>query len=125
MSEKNPSNELFEMFQRMVNPMAFPLQGLLMGALSVEEIDKKIAELVAVKHWLSTNLGMLELTIKTLEYQKAILASGPAEGSAGGAKTENPLANPALWPWNFLNPAAQRDPGAGDTPPKKSSSKKS
>ena len=101
MSEKTGTDEMFEMFQRMVNPMAFPMQGLLMGGLKIEDIDKKISELNTVRHWLNTNLGMLDLTIKTLEYQKALLTpAGPA--AANEVKAENPLSNPALWPWNLM-----------------------
>jgi hypothetical protein len=77
MADEKPSSEIFEMFQKMINPMAFPLQGLMMAGLSVEEIDRKIAELNTVRHWLNSNIGMLDLTIKTLEYQKALLT--PAE----------------------------------------------
>lgn len=106
MSDKPTQDQLFEMFQKMVNPMAFPLQGLLMGGLSVEEVDKKIAELTTVRHWLNSNLGMLDLTIKTLEYQKALLSPANAERKQTD-KGENPLSNPALWPWSFLNQAGE------------------
>jgi len=122
MSEKTGTDEMFEMFQRMVNPMAFPMQGLLMGGLKIEDIDKKISELNTVRHWLNTNLGMLDLTIKTLEYQKALLAPAkPGEETKPGS--ENPLANPALWPWNFLNPAAAPAPKGTPEAQKKSRGK--
>ena len=118
MSDKPTADEMFEMFQKMVNPMAFPLQGLLMGGLTIDDIDKKISELNSVKHWLNTNLGMLELTIKTLEYQKALLAP-TAAGEGKSPHAENPLANPALWPWNFLNQAGQAATKAAQEPAKK------
>jgi hypothetical protein len=105
-SDKPTQDQLFEMFQKMVNPMAFPLQGLLMGGLSAEEVDKKIAELTTVRHWLNSNLGMLDLTIKTLEYQKALLSPAGSD-KKDTEKGENPLSNPALWPWNFLNQAGE------------------
>lgn len=37
-STSNSQQELFEMFQRMVNPMSLPLQSLLFPSLNVEEI---------------------------------------------------------------------------------------
>ncbi|NDU93088.1 MAG: hypothetical protein G3I10_10900 [Ferrovum sp.] len=105
MADEKKSGEIFEMFQKMINPMAFPMQNLMMAGLSVEEIDKKISELTTVKHWLNTNVGMLELTIKTLEYQRALLK--PAQGSEPGKPSaappqDNPMLNPALWPWAFM-----------------------
>ena len=116
-----PTMEIFEMFQKMVNPMAFPMQNLLMGSLSLEELEKKISELRTVQHWLNTNVGMLDLTIKTLEYQRVLLTpSDPDKPSAGtGIGPDHPLFNPALWPWGFAKP----DPGAAaakagaETPP--------
>jgi len=80
MSKDTSSNEIFEAFQRMINPMAFPMQNLLMGGMKLEDVERKISELQTVHHWLSTNLGMLELSIKTLEYQKALLTPSKSEG---------------------------------------------
>jgi len=113
--EKKPS-EIFEMFQKMINPMAFPMQNLMMAGLSVEEIDKKIGELATVKHWLNTNVGMLELTIKTLEYQRALLkpaqGSEPGKPSAVTSPQDNPMLNPALWPWAFMGADKSTEPPA-------------
>lgn len=108
MSKDTATAEIFEAFQKMINPMAFPMQNLLMGAMKPEEIEKKISELETVRHWLSTNIGMLDLTIKTLEYQRQLLA--PAKDSKGGMPPpmENPFLNPALWPWPYP-PAASGD----------------
>ena len=116
----NPSTpqEMFEMFQRMMNPTAFPMQSLLFPNLSVEEIDRKIVELKSIDSWLTANLSMLQLSIKTMEYQRALLA-GAKEGAKLGDMPENPFTNPALWPWNMM--AGGTNP-AGD--PKKSDSKK-
>ena len=41
--------------------------------MSVEEVEKKIAELQSVENWLKMNLGFLQMTIKTLEMQKSAL----------------------------------------------------
>ena len=116
----NPSTpqERFEMFQRMMNPTAFPMQSLLFPNLSVEEIDRKITELKSIDSWLTANLSMLQLSIKTLEYQRSLLAAAK-EGVKPGDMPENPFANPAFWPWNMM--ASGTNP-ADD--PKQSDSKK-
>jgi hypothetical protein len=105
MADEKKPGEIFEMFQKMINPMAFPMQNLMMAGLSVEEIDKKISELATVKHWLNSNVGMLELTIKTLEYQRALLTptqNGEPGNSSKASPQENLMLNPALWPWAFM-----------------------
>lgn len=103
MSKDASSNEIFEAFQRMINPMAFPMQNLLMGGMKLEDVERKISELQTVHHWLSTNLGMLELSIKTLEYQKALLTPSKKDGDEEKSenKVENPFMNPAMWPWPY------------------------
>lgn len=127
MANEKPSGEVFEMFQKMINPMSFPLQSLMMGALNPEELEKKINELTTVKYWLSTNVSMLELTIKTLEYQKALVTpakeGAPKPGNA--AAGDNPMMNPALWPWAMMgmeNPADAATKSASKTAPFSSSS---
>jgi hypothetical protein len=124
MSKSASSNEVFEAFQRMINPMAFPMQNLLMGGMKLEDVERKISELQTVHHWLSTNLGMLELSIKTLEYQKALLT--PSKNESGDEKSENkvenPFLNPAMWPWPYgqANAPAQDEKKAAATEPKES-----
>lgn len=105
MSQESSTADIFEAFQKMINPMAFPMQNLLMGAMKPEEIEKKISELETVRHWLSTNIGMLDLTIKTLEYQRQLLAP-VSSGKAAEKPVENPFLNPALWPWPYQQAAA-------------------
>ena len=65
--------DMFDMWQRMVNPGAYPLQSLMFPVLDTKELEKKIAELEAVEHWLKANLTLLQLSIKSLEYQRALL----------------------------------------------------
>ena len=67
------SKDLFEFFQKMWNPTSFPLPGMFTPTMSVEEVDKKIAELAAVESWLKMNLTFVQMTIKTLEMQKSAL----------------------------------------------------
>ena len=59
--------------QKMWNPMSFPIPGMMVPTASVEELDKKITELRSVENWLKMNEGFVQMTIKTLEMQKAAL----------------------------------------------------
>lgn len=88
MSEKAPSNEWFELMQKMWNPMSFPVPGMFTPTVNIEDIDKKIAELKTVETWLTMNIGFVQMTIKTLEMQKTALESlqAAAQGAAGGKK---------------------------------------
>ena len=51
------------------------LPGMVMPTLSVEEIDKQIADLKAVESWLTVNMNMLHGTIKALEVQSATIST--------------------------------------------------
>ena len=73
MSEDSSNKELWEFFQKMWNPLSFPIPGMFTPAMSVEEVDKKIAELKSVENWLKMNLGFLQMTVKTLEMQRSSL----------------------------------------------------
>jgi len=131
--------DMFDMWQKMVNPGAYPLQSLMFPVLDAKELEKKIAELEAVEHWLKANTSMLQLTIKSLQYQRAMLkggekfqqeiASGGA-GGAGGAEESQQPPNPALWAWNMMaqagkpSPARFRPETAAQPGPKKKSKKK-
>lgn len=111
----NPSTpqEMFEMFHRMMNPMALPMQSLLFPNLSVEEVDRKISELRSVESWLTANLSLLQLSIKTMEYQRSLLVGGN-ETAKSSEKPENPFANPALWPWNMMSGGTGQAGDKGD-----------
>jgi hypothetical protein len=71
-----------EFMQKMWTPMSFPMPGMAMPTVDVKEVEKKIAELKAVETWLTMNVGFVQMTIKTLEMQKAAL-----ETIATGAKS--------------------------------------
>jgi len=86
MADDNTSKEFFEMFQKMWNPMSFPMPGLFQPTMEPAEVEKKIAELLAVENWLKLNLNFLQMTIKTLEMQKSALQT--LKESA--PKTDNP-----------------------------------
>ena len=101
--------EMFDLWQKMVNPGGYPVQSLMFPILDKKEIDKKIAELETVEHWLKANINMLQLTIKSLEYQKAMLAGGEkmkqAMEEGGGEGGE--IQNPAMWAWNMMAQASK------------------
>lgn len=96
MADNSDSKDWFEQFQNMWNPLNFPLPGLVQPTMDPDEIDKKIVELRAVESWLKTNLGFLEMTIKTMEMQKSALEilresaknAGPARGSDSGRSSK-------------------------------------
>jgi len=64
-----------EFMQKMWNPMSFPMPGMAMPTANTGEVEKKIAELKAVENWLTMQVGFLQMTVKTLEMQKAALES--------------------------------------------------
>jgi hypothetical protein len=74
------SKDMLEFMQKMWNPMGFPLPGMVAPTISVEELERKLSELKSVENWLKMNLGLLQMTIKTLEMQKSAL-----ETLSGGA----------------------------------------
>jgi hypothetical protein len=84
-----------------------PLPGLVSPTLDTNELEKRIADLKAVEGWLKTNLGMLQMTIQGLEIQRATLTALQAISQSAGSSdaSTNPFANPALWPWNFMQGA--------------------
>ena len=110
MSKPVTPQEMFDLWQKMVNPGAYPLQSLMFPVLDPKELDKKISELEVVEHWLRANLNMLQLSIKSLEYQRALVKGGEkanaAMGTAPGAPGEPP--NPAMWAWNMMAQAGRQ-----------------
>jgi len=98
--------EMFELWQKMVNPSAFQLQSLMFPVLDPKEIEKKIAELETVEHWLKANLSMLQLSIRSLEYQRS-LAKGGEKVRAAMETEEAQGVNPAMWAWNMMAQAGK------------------
>jgi len=70
---EDSSKELFEFFQKMWNPMSFPIPGVFQPTMDAEEVEKKIRELQTVENWLKMNLNFVQMTVKTLEMQKSAL----------------------------------------------------
>ena len=99
--------DMFDLWQKMVNPSAYPLQSLMFPVLDPEELEKKIRELETVEHWLKANLNMLQLTIKSLEYQRSLLKGGEKAREAGEAAANAEIPNPAMWAWNMMAQAGR------------------
>lgn len=75
MAEQDLPKDFFEFMQKMWNPLSFPIPGMLAPTVDAKEVEKKIGELKTVETWLKMNVGFVEMTIKTLELQKAALES--------------------------------------------------
>lgn len=97
--------DYFDLMQKMASPGGHSFQSLFFPPLDVKDIEKKIVELKSVEHWLKANLGMLQLSIQTLEYQKALL-SPPKDDTKKVAAGES--ANPAMWAWQMMNQATEQ-----------------
>jgi hypothetical protein len=136
----------FELFQNIASPFmaggganpASNAAAMMMATMDPKEIERKTRELETVLMWLKSQVGVVEMSIKTLEYQKTFLAqmaAMPAGGSAEKvdapdmaelAKTAAAM-NPALWAWNLMQqPTAPANAHAAEKkpPPKTSGSAK-
>jgi hypothetical protein len=120
MSKPVTPQEMFDLWQKMVNPGAYPLQSLMFPVLDAKELDRKIAELETVEHWLKANLAMLQLTIKSLDFQKQLLEGGEAAKDAmDRGKSAGEAPNPAMWAWNLMAEATQPKAPAEPAPAKR------
>ena len=121
MSKPTGPQEMFDLWQKMMNPGAMPSQSFF-PMLDVKEVEKKINELETVEHWLKANLNMLQLTIKSLEYQRAMLKPGEkARAAIAESGAADDPANPAMWAWNMMAQAGKKASDAANemmTPPK-------
>ncbi len=128
MADDFSTKDAFDFFQKIWNPLPFPMQAM-MPPLKPEEVDKKINELKTVESWLTMNLGFVQMTIKTLELQKATLNAFHA-GQASVEANRNPAADLSAaavmaaaeqlkhvpWPWNMLNPDKANTEAAPPSP---------
>lgn len=114
------SQDPLEFVRNMWSSMGFSLPGIMTPTLDVDELDKRVRDLKAVEGWLRMNLNMLSASINALEVQRATLQAVKSfsQTSTGGGEhadpAANPFVNPALWPWNFMQPAATAE---ADAPP--------
>ncbi|MDP2239994.1 MAG: hypothetical protein Q8K18_07505 [Burkholderiales bacterium] len=87
MAEQGLPKDMFEFMQKMWNPLSFPIPGMVTPTVDIGEIEKKISELKTIENWLTMNVGFVQMTVKTLEMQKAALESlRAAAGKPGDNK---------------------------------------
>lgn len=100
------AQEPLDFLKSMWGNMGFPLPGMVAPTVDTNELERRIADLKAVEGWLRSNLSMLQMTIQGLEMQKNTLATMQAISQSAAGADANPFANPAMWPWNFMQQAA-------------------
>jgi len=74
----NAMTDTLEFVKNLWGGMKVPgmgVAGMVMPTMSVEEVNKQIADLKAVEAWLTVNMNMLRATIQALEVQSATLAT--------------------------------------------------
>lgn len=69
------------------------IPGMAAPTLSVDELDKKIADLKAVESWLNVNVSMLRGTIQALEVQRGTIATLKSMGATLANAVKQPGAN--------------------------------
>ncbi len=106
--------DMFDAWQKMVNPSAYPLQSFMFPMPDAKEIEKKIAELETVEHWLRANINMIQLSVKTLQYQLAMLKGGEKamdslkkSAEERGKPEPEAAPDPATWAWNLMAQAVK------------------
>ena len=72
------------------------MPGMTGSSLSVDDLDKKIADLKAVESWLNLNLGMLRGTIQAMEVQRGTLATLKAMGDSMAQAMQRAGSDPAM-----------------------------
>ncbi|MFT5589766.1 MAG: hypothetical protein ACI9ZF_001944 [Bradyrhizobium sp.] len=94
------------------------MPGMVMPTLSVEEIDKQIADLKAVESWLTMNMNMLGGTIKALEVQSATIATlqSMSANFSSAMKPAEPAATPQPSPYEAFFRAAAAPAAAAPVP---------
>jgi hypothetical protein len=80
-------NETLDFVKNLWGGMTMPgmnmkIPGMIMPTLSVEEINKQIADLKTVESWLTLNMNMLRSTIQALEVQSATISTLQAMGES-------------------------------------------
>jgi hypothetical protein len=69
--------------------MPFPNPAAMFATIDPAELDRKIGEMRVIENWLTMTLNLMQMSIKTMELQKASLealrAAQAPPASAGGA----------------------------------------
>jgi len=75
MSDQNPPSDPLDFLRRMWAPMSLPLPGMVVPLVNPADVEKRIADLRSVEHWLTLNLNVVKMSIQGLEMQQATLAA--------------------------------------------------
>jgi hypothetical protein len=106
------------------------IPGMAMPSLSVDDVNKQIADLKAVESWLNVNMSMLRSTIQALEVQSATLAALQTMSNSMNSLAQAGMPQPASGSadskpgadlskaFSFSAPQTEKPPapGAGDKP---------
>jgi hypothetical protein len=69
--------------------MPFANPAMMLAALDPAEVERKIAELRVIEGWLQMSLNMMQMSIKTMELQKASLeAMGAGQGNPPASESK-------------------------------------
>jgi hypothetical protein len=99
--------EMFDAWQKMFAPGTMPMGSLMFPDL--KDVEKKISELETVESWLKANLNMLQMSIKSLEYQRSMLKGGEkAKAVLADSSPKETPGNPAQWAWDMMTQGAPR-----------------
>jgi hypothetical protein len=71
-------------------PPPFPNPLSMFATIDPAEVDRKIAELRVIENWLAMSLNFMQMTIKTLELQKASLEALRAAATPATQTTQPP-----------------------------------
>jgi hypothetical protein len=66
--------------------MPFPNPAMMFAALDPHEVERKIGELRIIENWLRMSVDMMQMSIKTLELQKASLEAMRGSPGPGGGE---------------------------------------
>lgn len=75
MSDQGAPLDPLEILKRMWAPMSLPIPGMVIPLANVADVEKRIADLRSVEHWLTLNLNVVKMSIQGLEMQRATLAA--------------------------------------------------
>ena len=75
--------------------MPFPNPAAMFATLDPAELDRKIGEMKVIENWLTMSLNLMQMSVKTMELQKASLealraAQAPAGAGGGAANRKKP-----------------------------------
>mgnify|MGYP000931706450 CR=1 FL=1 len=111
----DPTRDFIDMFRSMLSPAALPFASAVFPS-DPKEVERKIAELTAVKTWLTASVATVELSIKALELQHSMMMPRAEPEPDSPAKEGSGLPNPALWAWEVMQKAASGVTAAADKP---------